>query len=138
MRTSLLILTLAIQGCIVMGRSQSGAVPDLGRIEMKPGETTLHEILTEIGTPDEWHGTGQGMLLLWRVRVHRFGRYGINFAFFGNVVPGNLAVSAVLDNVRFTYDRAQQAEFRLGVLVDRHGKLLSFSSRDGRDRMTFF
>lgn len=121
-----------------MGRSTQGDVPDLSRIAIELGETSLAEVLGTIGPPDEWYRIGHDTLLLYRHRRHHFGRYGIDFSAVSYLAPQNIALVVVADNFRFTYDRIQQAEARLAIIVDRRGKVTAYSQHDGRGRLTFF
>lgn len=115
-----------------------GSLPDLSRVEIEAGETTLARVLVALGPPDEWHRVGRDTLLLYRERRHRFGRYGLDFSNISYAAPQNIPVRLVADNLRVTYDRIQQAEARVAVLVDGGGIVTAWGFHDGRGRLTFF
>ena len=120
-----------------MGRSTQGNLPDPTRLEVVEGETTLAEVLDAYGPPDEWHRLSKGTLLLYRHRRHHFGQYGVNPGFI-TYLTANPLVAVAAGNLRITYERIQQAEARLAVLVGPRGKVIGHSRSDGRDRLTFF
>lgn len=137
-RRYLLILALLPSGCVVMGRSTQGSVPDLDRLDVRPGQTSLHEVLSAFGPPNEWYRQSQGTLLIYRHRRNHFGRYGLDLGVATYAAPGNPVVGAIAGTLHLTYERIQQAEVRLAVLVDRTGKVLAYSMRDARGRLTLF
>ena len=138
MKRFVLLIALFTPGCVVMGRATQGEVPDLSRLTVIPGETTLREVLQEIGPPAEWYRTGRGTLLIYRHRTLHFGRYGLEIGFVSYAFPGNLLVDIITDNLHISYERTQQAEVRLAILVDPTGTVLSYGARDERGRLTVF
>jgi hypothetical protein len=137
-RYGLILPILLTTGCMTMGRATQGRVPDVEKVHFEPGKTTRAQVLADLGLPDEWHATAQGNLLIWRHRKHHFGRYGIEIPGVVNLGPQSIVMQAVTDNLRFTYERIQQAEVRVAVLFDRDGRVLAASHHDGRERLTTF
>ena len=138
MRYALILLLLIPAGCVSIGRATVGRVPDIGKVRFEPGETTRAQVLADLGLPDEWHATSLGNLLIWRHKKHHFGRYGIEIPGVVNLGPQSIVMQAITDNLRFTYERIQQAEVRIAVLFDREGKVIAASHHDGRERLTTF
>ena len=142
MRPALLLILLLgpllISGCITMGRSTAGSIPDVTGLGLKEGETNLADVLAQMGPPDEWHRIGKSRLLIWRHRRHHYGSYGFDASDLATIVPGGAVFSVVTDNLRFTYYRVQQAEARVAILVDPAGKVTSIGQHDGLARLTTF
>lgn len=118
-RLGLALTALATAGCISAGVSRHGNPIAWDRVHsLRPGATTLAEALAALGAPDVLQRHPDGLMLLWRARLHDYAKLGIEPDRLLSFTPANRAASTVLSNLSLVIEDGVEHEDRVALLVD--------------------
>ena len=126
-------------GCVTLVQSTRGNPIDPRAVAaLERGRTSLPQLLTLLGAPQEVHLHADGQLLVYVFRARNTFRLGISASQALRFIDASQLVSEALGNLSLTIERAHADEDRLVLLLDHEGTLQAIGARRGTDALPLF
>jgi len=139
---AILVLGTAAAGCVNMTTAavrQGNPIDEAKLASLKPGVSTLQDVLTALGAPLEVHAHPEGRLLVWRRAARNTFRVGLDAGgWVLNFVDMTRVLSSLLGFFHLNLESIHADEDRVAILFGRDGIVRGIGVRRAVDDLPIF
>ncbi len=118
--TALFLCLLFLPGCIsvtmIRHRRGNEITPEKVAV-IHSAESTLDDVLENLGAPIEYQRHTDGLILVYRTRAHNVAEYGIDVGRLVSWTDQGQTYSSLLNNLKFIYGNYATDEDRVVVII---------------------